>query len=169
MNTTTLARAGTELMSAAISRFIDGTALMLLRGRKTRKVLSAFKLGIPGIISMILNKRRLPYDDNYEVDPIPAISEIGIWVEDESHSNDFERTFKPETHTKDLSAQFDDFVSGREVVSVVVVIRGHENGVDKDQRDDGVVKPPALAAYFHSMSQTMAFLKVRLLLRQKME
>jgi hypothetical protein len=53
-NTTTLASAGNEDNNDPISLRMLGTALIDLRGRRTLKVLNAFKFGIEGMNSMIL-------------------------------------------------------------------------------------------------------------------
>lgn len=50
----TLARAGSEEINEEMSLRIEGTALILLRGRSTLNVRKAFMFGIPGIASINL-------------------------------------------------------------------------------------------------------------------
>jgi hypothetical protein len=73
-NTTTLASSGREENKDLTSLRIDGMALTLFKGRSTRRVLRARKLGMPGIASTILNEQYLPNDHYYKINPVPRVS-----------------------------------------------------------------------------------------------
>jgi len=61
-------------------------------------------------------------------------------VVDEAHSSDFDNTLDCEDEREEMSRFLDKFVSWKQVISIVILVASHEDGIDENHQNNKIVK-----------------------------
>ena len=86
---------------------------------------------------------QVPKNNYGEVDPVPAVAQVGVFVDDKAHGKDLECCLEREEPREGETEALQSLVSPCEVVAVVVVVDGERERVEEDEADDNGVERAA--------------------------
>ena len=90
-----------------------------------------------------MREEGLPSNDDYKIEPVPCISQIGVAMEDEAHCNDLHDELESEDAREEEATVENEVIIGRwGIVMIGLVIIEHEDdSVAENEEENGIVEP----------------------------